>query len=106
MTYKPLWVTAQDPKTKKILNGANFKFANVSQSPTGQPVAVINFDDGGKEVFCNITTAIVGKQLAIFVGGELVTAPVIREQICGGSAQIDGQFDMISVKALVENLNE
>lgn len=106
VTYKPLWVTAQDPKTKKILNGANFKFANVSQSPTGQPVAVINFDDGGKEVFCNITTAIVGKQLAIFVGGELVTAPVIREQICGGSAQIDGQFDMVSVKALVENLNE
>jgi protein-export membrane protein SecD len=106
VTYKPLWVTAQDPKTKKILNGGNFKYANVSQSPTGQPVAVINFDDLGKEIFCNITTAIVGKQLAIFVGGQLVTAPVIREQICGGSAQIDGQFDMVSVKALVENLNE
>lgn len=106
VTYKPQWVTAQDPKTQKILNGANFKFANISQSPTGQPVAVINFDDEGKELFCNITTAIVGKQLAIFVGWTLVTAPVIREQICGGSAQIDGQFDMVSVKALVENLNE
>ncbi|USN54722.1 MAG: protein translocase subunit SecD [Candidatus Peribacteria bacterium] len=104
--YNPLWVTAQDPKTQEILNGAYFKYANVQQSQTGQPVVIINFDDKGKEIFCNITEEIVGKQLAIFVGGQLVTAPVIREKICGGSAQIDGQFDMQGAKQLVDNLNE
>jgi preprotein translocase subunit SecD len=31
---------------------------------------------------------------------------VIREKICGGSAQIDGQFTPESVKELVDNLNE
>ena len=67
---------------------------------------IINFDDKGKEIFCNITEVIVGKQLAIFVGWQLVTAPVIREKICGGSAQIDGQFDMTTSKQLVDNLNE
>lgn len=106
ISFKPVWVSAQDPVTKQILNGAFFKYANVSQSQVGQPVAVINFDDKGKEIFCNLTQAIVGKPLAIFVGGNLVTAPSIREKICGGSAQIDGQFTMESAKQLVESLNE
>lgn len=62
------WITAQDPKTNDILNGAFFKFANVSQSQTGKPVVAINFDDKGKDVFCNITTDNIGRQMAIFVG--------------------------------------
>jgi len=36
----------------------------------------------------------------------MVTAPVIREKICGGSAQIDGQFTISSAKELVDGLNE
>lgn len=62
------WIPAQDPKSNDILNGAFFKFANVSQSQTGLPVVAINFDDKGKEIFCNITSENIGKQMAIFVG--------------------------------------
>jgi len=36
----------------------------------------------------------------------MVTSPVIREKICGGSAQIDGQFTADSAKQLVDELNE
>ena len=104
--YRPARVPAIDPKTGNLLNGAFFKFAGVGSSQTGQPVATINFDEKGKEIFCNITEVIVGKQLAIFIWGELVTSPVIREKICGGSAQIDGQFTPATAKALVDNLNE
>jgi preprotein translocase subunit SecD len=39
----------------KILNGANFKYAAVSNSQMGQPVVVLYFDEGGKTIFCNIT---------------------------------------------------
>jgi protein-export membrane protein SecD len=99
-------VTATDPVSNSILNGAFFKYAGVGQSQTGQPVAIINFDDKGKEIFCNLTEQIVGQPMAIFVGGELVTSPVIREKICGGSAQIDGSFTPTSAKALVDELNE
>lgn len=99
------WITAKDPKTNDILNGAFFKFANVSQSQTGKPVVSINFDEKGKEIFCNITEAYIGKQMAIFVGGNLMTAPVIQDKICGGSAQIDGTFDSKSAKTLTEELN-
>ncbi len=106
VNYTPSWIAAKDPKTNEILNGAFFKYANVSQWQTGLPVAVINFDEKGKEIFCDLTEQIVGKPMAIFVGGQLVTAPTIREKICGGSAQIDGNFDVNSAKKLVDDLNE
>jgi preprotein translocase subunit SecD len=61
-------VVAKDPVTNDILNGAYFKYASVGQSQVGQPVATITFDDKGKEIFCNLTENIVGKQMAIFVG--------------------------------------
>ena len=89
----------------KILNGANFKYATVSNSQIGQPVVVLNFDDVGKEIFCNITSNNIGKQMAIFIGGELITAPTIQGKICDGSAQIDGQFTPDSAKELTSSLN-
>jgi preprotein translocase subunit SecD len=60
------WVTAQTTNGD-ILNGAYFKFSNTSQSQVGLPVVVINFDDKGKEIFCNITSENIGTQMAIFV---------------------------------------
>lgn len=104
--YRPAWLLAQDPKTGDVLNWAFFKYAGVNQSQTWQPVATINFDEKGKQIFCNITDIIVGKQMAIFIWGQLTTAPVIREKICGWSAQIDGQFTMESARELVDELNE
>jgi preprotein translocase subunit SecD len=60
------WITAQ-AGDGKILNGANFKYASVSTSQMGQPVVVLNFDETGKEIFCDITTNHIGKQMAIFI---------------------------------------
>ncbi len=102
----PAWILATDPKTWDLLNWAFFKYANVSSSQTWQPVAVINFDDKWKQIFCNITEVIVGKPLAIFIWWELVTSPVIREKICWWSAQIDWSFTPESSKKLVDDLNE
>lgn len=102
----PGWILAKDPTSNEILNGAYFKFASVGQSQLGQPVATITFDEKGKEIFCNLTEKIVGKQMAIFVWWTMVTAPVIREKICGWSAQIDGEFTPESAKQLVQDLNE
>jgi preprotein translocase subunit SecD len=82
------WITAQTPEGK-ILNGANFKYASVSNSQIGQPVVVLNFDEVGKEIFCRITENNIGKQMAIFIGGSIITAPTIQAKICDGSAQID-----------------
>lgn len=99
------WLPAQDPKSEAVLNGTFFKYASVSQSQTGKPVVSIQFDDEGKSIFCNLTEQYVNKQMAIFVGGKLMTAPVIREKICGGSAQIDGTFDVQWARTLADDLN-
>ena len=98
-------ITAQS-SDGKILNGANFKYASVSNSQMGQPVVVLNFDDTGKEIFCNITENNIGKQMAIFIGGQIITAPVIQSKICDGSAQIDGQFTPDSARELTTSLND
>ena len=90
----------------KILNGANFKYASVSTSQLWQPVVVISFDDAGKEIFCNITSNSIGKEMAIFIGWEMITSPVIQAKICDGSAQIDGNFTAESAKELTSQLNE
>lgn len=74
------WVPATDGQN--VLNGAYFKFANTSTSEMGKPVVAINLDDNGKEIFCKITESNIGKPMAIFVGGNLLTAPTIQSKIC------------------------
>lgn len=106
-------VFVQDRETRiaatdgeKILNGAYFKFANSSASEMGEPVVVINLDDQGKDIFCKITAANIGKPMAIFVGGNLLTAPNIQSKICGGTAEINWSFTAESAKQLSDALNE
>ncbi|MBS8121457.1 protein translocase subunit SecD [Candidatus Vampirococcus lugosii] len=106
ISYYPSWITAVDPKTNKILNAAFFNYASVGTSQIGKPVVQINFNSMGGQIFCNITANHVDKQMAIFVGGQLITAPVINEQICGGTAQIDGNFDSKSARELAKALND
>ena len=88
-----------------ILNWAYFKYAAVSQWQMWEPVVAINFDDKGKEVFCDITAENIWTQMAIFVWWELLTSPVIQAKICGWTAQIDWWFTSTTAKELVDNLN-
>jgi protein-export membrane protein SecD len=67
---------------------------------------VLSFDDAGKEIFCAITSNNIGKQMAIFIGGKIITAPTIQAKICDGSAQIDGQFTPDSAKEMTSSLND
>ena len=101
---KLTWKNAQSDKWD-ILNGANFKYASVSTSQLWQPVVVISFDTVWSDIFCNITSNNIGKEMAIFIWGEMITSPVIQAKICDGSAQIDGNFTADSAKELTNQLN-
>jgi len=103
---KLAWVSAIDSVSNKVLNGAYFKFASVGASQMGEPVVNITFDGVGKDIFCNITQNHINDQMAIFVGGEIKTAPVIRSKICDGVAMIEGDFSSDEAKELVDDLNE
>ena len=93
-----------------IITGAHLKKAylqlgNGSDYGVQEPVVVLNFNDEGKEIFAKTTKENVGKVFGIFLDGKLLSAPVIREPILGGSAVISGSFTVKEAQDLVRNLN-
>lgn len=102
----PQRVVAVNPNTNEILNGAFFSYASPSVNQLGKSVVSITFNEKWKEIFCNLTKEYTNKQMAIFVAGQLMTAPTINEPICGWSAQIDGSFTTDTAKELADSLNE
>lgn len=87
------------------LDGSHFKKASVSFNQLGQPYVSIEFDTEGGTLFADITERNVGKPVAIFVGGELISAPNVNEKITGGSAQITGNYTLKTASQLAQDLN-
>jgi len=87
--------------TGRLLERAMLEF----NQNTGEPVVGITFNDEGSDLFAKITRENVGRNLAIFLDSEFKSAPVIREEITGGKAQISGGFKIDEAKTLVRNLN-
>lgn len=88
--------------TGRYVKGASINFNSVS----GRPEIFLQFDDEGAKLFEQVTTRNVGKQLAIFVDNELLTAPVVNERISGGRAQITGQFTITEAQKLVNRFKD
>ncbi|MDA8695033.1 protein translocase subunit SecD [Alphaproteobacteria bacterium] len=57
-----------------------------------EPVVSFSFNKEGSDLFTKMTSENVGSRFAIVLDGALITAPVIREMIPGGSGQISGNF--------------
>lgn len=72
---------------------------------TREPKVGLQFDDTGTKLFAEITKANVGKTVAIYLDGSPISAPVVREEITGGVAQISGNFTPVEAKQLVGRLN-
>jgi len=61
-------------------------------SRTNEPIVSFRFDTAGGKRFADVTRKNVNKPFAIVLDGKVVSAPVIREPILGGSGQISGGF--------------
>jgi preprotein translocase subunit SecD len=59
---------------------------------TGQPAVTFRFNPSGARDFGDYTAANIGAPFAIVLDNEVVSAPVIRSAITGGSGQITGNF--------------
>lgn len=92
--------------TGRYLESAQLQFAG-SQSGqlSNEPIVSIRFNSEGADLFARITRENVGQQLAIFLDGELLSAPTINEAITGGTAIISGGFTAVEARELAENLN-
>jgi preprotein translocase subunit SecD len=58
----------------------------------GEPIVTFRFNTNGARRFAQVTQENVGKPFAIVLDNEVISAPVIREPILGGSGQISGNF--------------
>ncbi|MDE2583227.1 MAG: protein translocase subunit SecD [Rhodospirillales bacterium] len=66
----------------------------------GQWVVNFTFNSVGARRFGDITRTHVGRRFAIVLDGKVLSAPVIREPILGGSGQISGNFTAASASDL------
>lgn len=80
-------------ESKTILTGDLLEDARVRiGTQFNQPYVSIDFNSLGAKRFDQLTAANVGRQMAIVLDDQVYSAPVIRERISGGSAQISGSF--------------
>ena len=84
-------------KSEIVLTGNDVNRASVSWDNANQPYVRLEFKPGGSRAFCSITTANLNRQFAIVLDGQIRSAPVIRDRICGGVASIEmgGALDPI-----------
>lgn len=106
---------AVDPKTLEAaeptflpaeLSGRYLKRANVQFTQTALgPSIVLEFNKEGAAIFARLTKDNIGRPVGIFLDGVLLSAPVVREPITTGQAEISGQFTIEEAKALARDLN-
>ncbi|MCC7041944.1 MAG: protein translocase subunit SecD [Burkholderiales bacterium] len=89
---QPLVVRRQVVLTGDRINDAQPGF----DQRTNEPAVHINLDGAGANIFKEVTRENVGKRMAIVLvekgKAEVITAPVIREEIGGGRVQISGRM--------------
>ena len=106
--------TSSEPLTNSSfestgLTGVLLEKASLEFNPTtGEPSVALQFNNEGSDLFAKITKENVGRRLAIFLDGKVMSMPVIREEITGGKASISGGFlgsaGVKEAKDLVNNL--
>lgn len=83
-------------KKQVLLTGEHITDAQPGFDKDNQPAVHINLDSGGSRIFKQLTRDNVGKRMAILLieknQAEVITAPVIREEIGGGRVQISGRM--------------
>jgi preprotein translocase subunit SecD len=96
VTRTPYLLRKQALLTGDALTNAEVRIG----SQFNEPYVSIDFDREGAQRFERITSENVGKRLAIVLDDTVYSAPVIRERIAGGKAQITGSFTIEEARDL------
>jgi preprotein translocase subunit SecD len=102
-----LLMSAQTPKVpyvikKQVLvSGGDLTDAQPGfDQRTNEPIVSFKFNTSGSRKFAQATSENVGQPFAIVLDNEVISAPVIREPITGGSGQISGSFTVQAANEL------
>src|SRR5436190_93056 len=82
-----------DIKKQVLVSGGDLTDAQPGfDQRSGEPIVSFRFNTSGSRKFAQATSENVGQPFAIVLDNEVISAPVIREPITGGSGQISGSF--------------
>jgi len=82
------------------ITGADLADAKSGFDSSMLPNVSLRLNSGGTKKFAKITRENVGKRLAIVLDGKVKSAPVIKEPIPSGNAEISGKFNVQEAKDL------
>ncbi len=89
-------------KKQVLLTGDRITDAQPGFDQDNQPAVHVTLDSNGARIFKDLTRSNVGKRMAILLveknQSEVITAPVIREEIGGGRVQISGRMSSIEAR--------
>ena len=85
------------------LSNADIARARVKKGLVGPVVEVKLTEDGAKK-FAQVTVDHLGKQFAIVVDGQVISAPVIREWIPGGKLAISGNLTQEQAERIAQGI--
>ena len=77
-----------------VVTGEELADSQPAFDQNGTPAVTFRFNPGGARKFGIYTSENVGSPFAIVLDEEVISAPVIREAITGGSGQISGNFSV------------
>lgn len=98
------WKPAADSQGR-ILNDKYFVNSSVQYNQAFQPMVELTFNDEWAKIFGELTTRLKGQPIAIFVWGELLTAPTVNDAILTGKAVITGNYTSESATKLSQDIN-
>jgi preprotein translocase subunit SecD len=92
-------------KAAPVVSGEDLVDAQPSfDGQTSEPVVSFRFNTSGARRFGKYTQENVGRPFAIVLDDVVISAPVIREAILGGSGQISGNFAVEEANSLAIQL--
>lgn len=84
-----------------LAKGTIIRDARAQVNPqSGQWIVEFETTAKGRTVFCNITTQLNGRQMAIVLDHVVISAPTVRQPICDGRGIIEGRFTQRDAKDL------
>ncbi|MDB5187779.1 MAG: protein-export rane protein SecD, preprotein translocase subunit SecD [Candidatus Kaiserbacteria bacterium] len=96
--FEPATITGKDVKTAQLV-------FSQSSATMSEPQVELTFTSEGAQKFADLTGKNVGRVFGIFLDGQPISQPVIREAIPSGTAVISGAFTADGAKELARNLN-
>ena len=99
-------LTFRDENNQVLVEGKEIKSSKAVLDPnTNKPVVQLEFSAEGARQFSEATEKMVGKQMGIYMDEQLISAPVVNQQITGGQAVIENISSFEEANQLSQQIN-